>query len=70
MRICKAFSPVPSGVQAAHLGPGNPHPWQGADSFFVHIDGENSLLALGQHLHLALVCVLGSSAFGSPSWGP
>lgn len=25
MRICKAFSPVPSGVQAAHPGPG---PWE------------------------------------------
>lgn len=52
-------------------GPAEPHPWQGAaDSYFAHMDGESSLLALGQHLHLALMCVLGSSAFGSPSWGP
>lgn len=48
-------------------GPPESHPWQGADSFFAHMDGENSLLAWLQHLHLALVCVLGSSAFGSPS---
>lgn len=50
--------------------PSEPHPWQGADSYFAPMDGENSLLALVQHLHLALVCVLGSSAFGSPSWRP